>query len=149
MQQWVKLSLAGLMVSGFVVGITSYAAEKDPLAPRVPADQIAAAKAWKNPNADTPENIAKGKELFTGKATCFTCHGNEGRGDGPAGAALDPSPRNFHNPKFEQAKTPGEMLWVIKNGSPGTGMISYVPVIISEDEAALVILYIRSLGDQP
>jgi len=146
---WNNLLLAGLMVSGIIVGATVYAAERDPLAPRVPADQIEAAKAWKNRYEATPQNIAKGKELYQGKGMCAACHGNDGRGSGPAGHALVPSPRNFHNPQFVQAKTPGELMWVIKNGSPGTGMISYVPVIISEDEAALVILYIRSLGDQP
>jgi mono/diheme cytochrome c family protein len=146
--KWDKVFLSGVVASVLVIGV-SFAAEKDPLAPRVPADQMAAAKAWKNPYQATPENIAKGKELFTGKATCFTCHGNEGRGDGPAGAALDPSPRNFHNPKFDEAKTPGEMMWIIKNGSEGTGMISYAPSIISEDEAALIVLFERSLGKQP
>lgn len=140
------------LVVGFATALTvsiSLSAEKDPLAPRVPADQIAAAKAWKNPVKATPDNIAKGKELFTGKATCFTCHGNDGRGDGPAGAALDPTPRNFHNPKFASAKTEGEMRWVIMNGSPGTGMISYVPGIISEEEMNLIIVYERSLANVP
>lgn len=131
-----------------VIG-AAVAAEKDPLAPRVPADQIVAARAWKNPFPPTPENIAKGKELFTGKATCFTCHGNEGRGDGPAGAALDPSPRNFHNPRFAETKSEGEMRWVILNGIPGTGMISYVPAIITEGEMSLIILFERSLARQP
>jgi mono/diheme cytochrome c family protein len=132
-----------------VFQLPAYAAERDPLALRVPPGQIAAARAWKNPYEATAVNIAKGKELFQGKATCFTCHGKEGRGDGPPGAELDPSPRNFHNPKFDRVKTQGEMMWVIKNGSPGTGMVSYVPGVITEDEAALVILYERSLGDQP
>jgi len=146
--EWGKGVLTVTIATGILIGM-SYAAERDPLAPRVPPDQMAAAKAWKNPYQPTPENIAKGKELFTGKATCFTCHGNEGRGDGPAGAALDPSPRNFHNPKFDQVKSPGEMLWLIKNGSAGTGMISYSPAIVTEDEAALIILFERSLGSQP
>lgn len=147
--QSIKLLLAGFMVSGIMVGLTTYAAERDPLAPRVPPDQMAAAKAWKNPYQATPANIAKGKELYQGKGTCFTCHGNEGKGDGPAGAALDPSPRNFHNPKFDQVKTPGEIMWVIKNGIPGTGMIAYAPGSITEDEAALVTLFELSLGKQP
>ena len=126
--------------------VNSYsAAEKDPTAPRVPADQIAAAKAMKNPVASTPANIAKGKEMFTGKATCFTCHGEGGAGDGPAGAALDPSPRNFLNAKFHAAKTDGELFWVIKNGSAGTGMISYVPSVITEQEAWEIITFERSL----
>lgn len=129
--------------------VAAHAAEKDPLALRVPPDQIGAARAWKNPFPPTPENIAKGKEFFTGKATCFTCHGNEGRGDGPAGAALDPSPRNFHNQRFAATKSEGEMRWVIMNGSPGTGMISYVPAIITEEEMSLIILFERSLAKQP
>ncbi len=38
------------------------------------------------------------------------------------------------------------MFWVIKNGSPGTGMIAYTPAIITEDEAWLTILFEQSLG---
>lgn len=143
---WGKFLLVMLVASGMIVGITYAAEEKDPLVPRVPADQMAAAKAWKNPFRATPENIGKGKELFQGKATCFTCHGNEGKGDGPAGGALDPAPRNFHNRKFAQRKSEGEMMWVIKNGSAGTGMISYAPAIVTEEEAALIVLYEKSLG---
>src|SRR2546425_8874547 len=30
-------------------------------------------------------------------------------------------PRNFTNPKFHKNRTDGEMFWVIKNGSAGTG----------------------------
>jgi mono/diheme cytochrome c family protein len=146
--RWSKAFLFGTVASGLIIGAT-LAAEKDPLAPRVPPDQIGEAKKWKNPMPATPENIAKGQELFTGKATCFTCHGNEGKGDGPAGAALDPSPRNFHNPKFMETKTEGEMMWIIKNGSAGTGMISYAPSIITEEEAALIVLFERSLAKQP
>ena len=142
-----RVSLGMVLATALIVSV-GFSAEKDPTAPRVPADQMKAAKDWKNPMKPTPENIAKGKEIFTGKGTCFTCHGNEGRGDGPAGAALDPTPRNFHNPKLS-AKSEGEFMWVIKNGSTGTGMISYAPAIITEEEAALVILYEKSLEKQP
>ena len=144
-----KLALALAFVAIFGVSLVQAEAgkEKDPLAPRVPADDMEEAKGWKNPNKATPENIAKGKALFTGKATCFTCHGNEGKGDGVAGAALDPSPRNFHNAGLKK-KTDGEFMYVIKNGIEGTGMISYAPGIITEEEAALVLLYERSLHDQ-
>lgn len=43
-----RIGLAMLVATAFSVNIGS-AAEKDPTAPRVPADQMAAAKAWKNP----------------------------------------------------------------------------------------------------
>ena len=120
------------------------AAEKDPLKPRVPADQMSDAKALKNPVASTPESIAKGKALFEGKGTCFNCHGKEGKGDGPAGAILDPSPRDFSNCKFHKKRKDGELFWVIKNGSAGTGMVSLIPAAINEEEAWNIINYERS-----
>ncbi|MFQ5587245.1 MAG: c-type cytochrome [Nitrospiria bacterium] len=141
-----KLVLTFAVASVFGMSVVGMTAERDPLAPRVPADEMEEAREWKNPFKATPENIAKGKALFTGKATCFTCHGNEGRGDGVAGAALDPSPRNFHNPGLKK-KHDGEFNYVIHNGIEGTGMISYAPGIVTDEEAALIILFERSLHD--
>jgi cytochrome c5 len=132
------------------LGAAVYAAESDINKSRVPADQLAAAKAKKNPHPATPENIAKGKEIYEGKGNCFICHGKSGKGDGPAGQILNPSPRNFANAKFDKVRTPGEMFWVIGNGSPGTGMVPLSPpqgTQITEEEAWLTILYERSFGE--
>ncbi|HWI68703.1 MAG TPA: hypothetical protein VNS88_10020, partial [Nitrospiraceae bacterium] len=63
--KFLGISAALIMLSVSVVG----AEEKDPLKSRVPADQMADAKANKNPIASTPESIAKGKALFEGKGT--------------------------------------------------------------------------------
>ncbi|MBU2506422.1 MAG: cytochrome c [Bacteroidetes bacterium] len=41
------------------------------------------------------EMILKGKELYD--ANCSSCHGKEGLGNGPAGAALNPPARNFQS----------------------------------------------------
>src|SRR5256886_13074587 len=88
------LRFAGLLTALMFVAATAVVAEeRDPLKPRVPPDQIADAKALKNPIANTPENVAKGKALFEGKGTCFNCHGKEGKGDGPAGQILNPRDR--------------------------------------------------------
>ena len=40
----------------------------------------------------------KGKSLFENK--CQICHGANGKGDGPAAPAFNPSPANFTDPKF-------------------------------------------------
>ena len=128
-----------MLISG---SYATYAAEKDPCVSRVPADQLAAAKAEKNPYVGNAAAVAEGKAIFEGKGTCFTCHGMGGHGDGDAGKALDPTPRNFGNAKFYDCKTDGEMLWVIKNGSPGTAMIPAVTTgILTEDEAKKVQAY--------
>ena len=139
-------AVIGLVVSLLLIATSGLAAERDITLSRVPAEELEKAKAMKNPIPATPENIAKGKELFEGKGTCFTCHGTSGKGDGDAGKALDPSPRDFTNPAFHKLRTDGEMFWVIKNGSSGTGMISYAPAIISDEEAWTIINYERSFG---
>ncbi len=136
--------LAVAAVGALMTATVSFAEEKDPLKPRVPSDQIAEAKQMKNPVAATPESIAKGKALFEGKGTCVNCHGKEGKGDGPAGAILNPSPRNFANCAFHKKRKDGELFWVIKNGSAGTGMVSLIPAAINEEEAWTIINYERS-----
>ncbi len=124
------------------------AAEKDPLKPRVPADKRSAAKKNKNPVPFTKDSIAAGKALYEGKGTCFNCHGKSGKGDGPAGAVLNPGPRNFTNCKFHKKRKDGELFWVIKNGSPGTGMVSMIPSAITEEEAWTIINYERAFCEK-
>ena len=147
---YLKSGLIAMSVCA-MVGTTAYAEELDPIPSRVPGAERAVAKALKNPHPKTPENIAKGKAIYEGKGTCFNCHGTAGDGNGPAGAILNPTPRNFTNPKFHKNRTDGEMMWVIKNGSKGpngtggpTAMVPLVPAAITEDDAWYVILYERS-----
>ncbi len=121
------------------------AAERHMMAPRVPADQLESARAMTNPLSDSPETIEKGKALYKGKGACFNCHGKSGQGDGPAAASLDPSPRNFHHHGFWRHRTEGELFWVIKNGSAGTGMIGFGNVL-SDDEIWSVIRYLRTFA---
>ncbi|HIE65620.1 MAG TPA: c-type cytochrome [Nitrospiria bacterium] len=136
--------LCGLSV--FLMVSLSYGAEADLSKIRVPRDRLKEARALKNPYRATSKNIAKGKALYQTKATCFTCHGKEGRGDGLAAPGLDPSPRNFTNTGFHGMRTDGELFWVIREGIPGTAMMPMVGSVITEDEAWLVLLYERSLG---
>jgi len=135
--------LTGVVALTFAAGI-AYAAEKDPLKPRVPGDQMAAAKAVKNPVANTPDNVAKGKGIFEGKGGCTACHGAKGDGKGPGAMGLDPSPRNFHNADWQKARTDGELKWVVTNGSAGTGMIAQKGVL-SDEEMWQAIVYVRSM----
>ena len=145
-----KLSgFIGLLTALTFVGAMAVSAEeRDPLQPRVPKDQLGDAKQMKNPVAKTKESILKGKALFEGKGTCFNCHGKEGKGDGPAGQILNPSPRNFTNCKFHKKRKDGELFWVIKNGSPGTGMVSLIPAAITEEEAWTIINYERAFCEE-
>ena len=128
--------------------------EFDIKVPRVPADQLADAKALKPPFQPTPDILKEGKEIFLGRGTCFQCHGPEGKGDGGAAKVLPIQPRDFTNPKFNKVRTPGEVMRVLKNGSmgqsgkvPGTGMLPIVGQFLSEEDGWKVLLYERSLGE--
>jgi mono/diheme cytochrome c family protein len=129
--------------------------EFDITLPRVPVSERAAAKALKPPFPATPEVLAEGKAIFLGRGTCFQCHGPEGKGDGGASKVLPIQPRDFTNPKFNKVRTPGEMMWVLKNGSlgqtgqvPGTGMLPIVGQFLTEEDGWKVLLYERSLGGE-
>lgn len=137
--RWI-FPVLGLMVS------TAFAAEANLSKQRVPLERLKEIQALKNPYKTTAENIKKGKDLFQGRATCFTCHGKSGKGDGLAAPGLDPSPRDFTSAAFHAMRTDGELFWVIQNGIPGTAMMPMVGSVINEEEAWLILLYERSLG---
>ncbi|GJL58762.1 MAG: hypothetical protein NPIRA03_16190 [Nitrospirales bacterium] len=100
-----------------------------------------------NPFPSTPENIEKGKHIFHGKAFCVTCHGPEGKGLGDIPGLRGRLPRNFTDKTWQAARTDGELFWILQNGSPGTDMASFIPLVLTEEEAWLVILYVRSFGN--
>ena len=118
------------------------------LQPRVPSHLIEEARQWRNPLEVTPENIEKGKALFQGKAFCATCHGRDGRGLGDIVGLRGKLPRNFTDHTWQAARADGELFWILKNGSPGTDMASFIPLVLTEEEAWHVLLYVRSFGKQ-
>lgn len=129
--------------------------EYDVRIPRVPAGELAKAKKVRPPFDATPEVLDEGKAIFLGVGGCVSCHGAEGKGDGAAASNLPIQPRNFTNPKFHKLRTPGELMWVLKNGSmgqsgrvPGTGMLPVVQPkgFITEEQGWKALLYELSLG---
>jgi mono/diheme cytochrome c family protein len=107
---------------------------KTKAAPDQAADQTAGADA------------AKGKELYNTSAkpmACKNCHGEAGGGDGKLGAALKPEPRNFACKETMGKITAGQMFWVIKNGSAGTGMVAHEKTL-KDNEIWDLVKYIRT-----
>ncbi len=87
---------------------------------------------------------AAGMEVFS--LNCASCHGETGKGDGPAGASLDPRPADL---VAEQASLKDDFLfWVISEGGSAAGlspsMASYKD-LLSEEEIWQIVSYIRSL----
>lgn len=134
-----------MVLQGTAVG-TAFGADAEVLRARVPPDQIEEAKTWKNPFEATPGNLENGKVLFHGKAFCVTCHGKDGKGLSGIEGLRGKLPRNFTDKAWQSARTDGELFWILKNGSPGTDMASFIPLILTEEEAWQILLYVRSFG---
>ena len=101
----------------------------------------------KNPLEASQANVQAGKTLFHETAmplACKQCHGENGDGNGPMGAALNPHPRNFTCGETMQDISDGQMFWIIKNGSPGTGMMAFTGM--PDNQIWQLIQYIRTLA---
>ncbi len=100
-----------------------------------------------SPLSSSPRTIKAGKELFLRTAqpiACMMCHGEQGDGNGLMGAALAPPPRNFTCGTMMKDIPDGQLFWIIKNGSPGTGMMSFAS--LPDEQVWQLIHYIRSLA---
>ncbi|HJU05053.1 MAG TPA: cytochrome c [Nitrospiraceae bacterium] len=135
-------------ISILAISVTAaWAADPEVLRPRVPPDQLAMARSVVNPLPSSPEHIEKGRILYHGKAFCVACHGKDGKGLGTDLDLKGRLPRNFTDRAWQAARTDGELQWILKNGSPGTDMAPFIPLVLSEEEAWQVVVYIRSFGN--
>jgi mono/diheme cytochrome c family protein len=97
---------------------------------KAPAD----AKNLKNPEKGT----AAGKKSV--ETNCASCHGAQGKGDGPAAAALNPKPANWQSDKVKK-ESDGELFWKITNGRGPMPPWKHLP----EKERWEIVNYIRTL----
>jgi mono/diheme cytochrome c family protein len=71
--------------------------------------------------APAAEVVAAFDAQGTFGTVCATCHGATGLGDGPAGAALNPTPASFADASFWETRTDEDIFAVIKEGGPARG----------------------------
>ena len=83
---------------------------------------------------------AAGAEVF--KTNCESCHGPQGHGDGPAGVALDPAPKDLAD---LQARAGDDYLfWRINTGKEGTSMVPWQG-ILTEEQIWQLVAFINTL----
>jgi mono/diheme cytochrome c family protein len=88
----------------------------------------------------------QGKKLYG--QFCASCHGQSGKGDGPAAAALNPKPRDHTDKEYMSKMSDDEMLKVIKNGGASVGKSPLMPpwgASLKDEQIQDIMAYIRTL----
>jgi len=83
---------------------------------------------------------AEGAKVY--QVNCETCHGPQGHGDGPAGAVLDPQPKNL--PELAAQVGDDYLFWRVSTGKPGTSMAPWAG-ILTDEQIWQAVAYIRTL----
>lgn len=119
------------------------APDRTPLPPVPVAPVPLTYRNMKNPVAETPDNLNKGRLLFA--AHCRVCHGPVAQEDvsGTPFTSVD-----FSSRAFQAGRTDGELFYRIKTGLPGTAMLAWEGRL-SDREIWLLVTYIRLLRSVP
>ena len=133
------------------IGLKSVTAFAAPDVPKHGQDEwkappLAARKT--NPAPADEKTIGLGKTFFT--VGCVACHGEKGKGDGPAALALERDgqkivPGNLSDPMMWQ-HTDGELFWKLSEGK--SPMPSFAEAF-SDEQRWQIVNYIRTLASKP
>jgi mono/diheme cytochrome c family protein len=94
----------------------------------------------KNPLTGNASILADAKTLYV--ANCGPCHGEKGRGDGPAAQGLNPKPAD-HTSVAVQNESDGALFWKLSEGrNPMPGYKK----IFSDQQRWELITFIRTLA---
>jgi cytochrome c5 len=107
---------AWLLLFGIATSSALASCSKPAPAPEPKPTATAAA----TPPPPPPSPASEAKDVFRKK--CVTCHGDQGQGDGPGAAALDPKPRKFSDQTWQAATTDEHIAKTIVLGGPGVGL---------------------------
>lgn len=91
-------------------------------------------------------DVEEGKKVYM--QFCSSCHGQSGKGDGPAAAALNPKPRDHTDREYMSKLSDEQLFKVIKEGGASIGKSPLMPPwgpSLKDDQIKDVIAYVRTL----
>ena len=137
-QRQAALVVAGVVI--FACGGYVYAAEQRT---GVPLDVVNI----RDPVPPDERSLAMGRDVYT--TNCETCHGETGRGDGPAGLRLVPRPADLHIHMAPGVHTDGELFYWVSYGVSGTAMPAWKDRGLTDEQIWSVINYARATFGNP
>lgn len=134
-----------VLIAGFVAGSLAVAAALAQDNKGGADEWVAPARAAKkkNPVEASEASLAKGKGVWVKE--CASCHGDKGKGDGPAVKDLEKKPEDLTLPKTLN-QTDGALFWKLTEGRKP--MATYEKTL-SEEDRWHVINYMRTLAPKP
>jgi len=93
------------------------------------------------------QNPGEGKKLYTN--FCASCHGDTGKGDGPAGRALPARPADHTNGAVMNQMNDKFIVDIITKGGSVVGKSSFMPGwggSLNDNQIRDIVAYIRSLA---
>lgn len=108
-------------------------------------DGAAGPPATAQPPAVSASAIEEGRALY--KAHCTACHGDTGKGDGPAAGVMKPPPRDHTDARYMSTLSDKEIADIIRMGGAmqGKPLMPSHPQFKDPQLQALV-AFVRSLG---
>ena len=82
-------------------------------------------------------DMEKAQVMFNER--CSACHGTDGKGTGPAAAALNPKPRNYSDKAWQASVTDDQLRKVITLGGAAVGKSPIMPASPDLDEKPEVV----------
>jgi mono/diheme cytochrome c family protein len=92
----------------------------------------------------------EGKKFYV--TYCSGCHGDSGKGDGPAAASLPVKPANHTDGNVMNKMSDKQLFEIISKGGQAAGKSSFMPgwgTTLREKQIQDIIAYLRSIANPP
>jgi mono/diheme cytochrome c family protein len=135
--------IPGGVAAGLLLLASLCAVLNRPAAAGKPKDAHEAQESAQHAPTDSVSLAAGGKSFAK---YCVPCHGAGGHGDGPAGAALKPRPRDFTSSKNLKSQNDGEVFEVIKDGGASEKLSAMMPAwggTLNKTQIWQLVAYVR------
>jgi mono/diheme cytochrome c family protein len=96
------------------------------------------------------QNAGEGKKLYS--EYCSTCHGDKGKGDGPAAQALPVKPADHTNGAVMNQLSDQFLTTIVSKGGSAVGKSSFMPSwggALAEKQVRDIVAYIRTMAEPP